>query len=53
MLGTRIPVVQCEINPVDKDKRRNQDEVGAKPGRPEQGEEDIVPEVERRDPSAR
>ena len=46
MFGARVPVVQRKKYPADEDKWRNQDE--AKPGRPEQGEEGVAPEVQSR-----
>jgi len=48
MFGARVPVVQRKKDPAYEDKRRNQNEVGCKPGRPEQGEEDITSEVQGR-----
>lgn len=46
MPGPRVPVVQREEDPVNKDKQWNQDEVVGKPGRPEQGEKHIASEVQ-------
>ena len=48
MPGARIPVVQCKKHSADEDNQRNRDEVGAKPGRPEEREERIAPEVQGR-----
>jgi hypothetical protein len=48
MFGARVPVVQRKEDPADEDNRRNQDEVGLKPGRPEQGEERIAPKSRQR-----
>ncbi len=48
MVATRVPVVQREEDPTDEDKHWDQDKVGSKPGRPEQGEEGIAPEVQGR-----
>ena len=45
MFGARIPVIQRKIDSADEDNPRNQDEIRAKPGRPEEGEESVAPEV--------
>ena len=48
MFSARVPVVQREEDPTDEDKHWNQDKVGGKPGRLEEGEEGIAPEVQGR-----
>ena len=48
MPGARVPVVQREEDPADEDKHWDQDKVGAKTWRPEQGEESIATEVRGR-----
>lgn len=53
MFGARVPVIQRKKHPTNEDNRRNQHKVGLKPGRPEQGEEGIAPEVQGRHRQAR
>lgn len=48
MPGARVPVIQREEDPVNKDKWRDQDEVRIKPGRLEQGDDRTAPKVQGR-----
>jgi len=48
MPGARVPVVQREEDPADEDKHWDQDKVGGKPRRLEEGEEGIAAEVQGR-----
>lgn len=45
VFGARVPVIQRKEDPADENNRRNQNEVGLKPGRPE---ERIAPKSRQR-----